>query len=237
MALIDKTKSQPRGNGQLHIDIPSLRNLSPKEAIERLTCEGPISDFERFYQWSFRYHGEGQQVRISNPSGNTVKSYIRWWGGHCPILLDRIVPNAMDPPPLQPHTGMTMAVVDNCGEAHILSQVGSVQGSFDEVEWLLCWAMKEKEYWLVLNYEVGTEDLDGRDWIITDSAKRVRRFHKEGPEFSYCRLLGFNLDSLSGTMDNIYKGGFTTAEVVQQDGVLLVPDFLEDVDHHNPPPC
>jgi hypothetical protein len=233
MAQIDEAESQPREDGQPDTDLPKL---SPQERIEKFKIETPMSDFDRFYQWSSRYLGEDQQVRISNPSGDVVKSYIYWWRGLCPILLDRVVPDKMDSAPLRPGTGMTMAVVDNFGEAHILLHIGAVQGDFDEVEWLLCWAMKEKEYWLVFNYEVGDEDLDGRDWIITDPAKRVRRFHKEGPELSYCRLSGFNLDSLSGTMDKIYRGGFTTAEVVHQDGVLLAPDFLEDIDHYNPPP-
>jgi hypothetical protein len=64
MAPIDETESQPCEDAQLDIDLPRSKNLSPKEVIEKLKVETPISDFERFYQWSSILHPE----LLENPS-------------------------------------------------------------------------------------------------------------------------------------------------------------------------
>jgi hypothetical protein len=191
-----------------------------QHAIESLCIDAPDQLFERFGRWTFEQDWKTVfPLHITDPYDFTHQLEFSWYPGGRHLTLENLVfpsPEAASAANA-PSPALVVALEDNAKEIHLVSPLGPIELPLRD-GWILFWALKEQEYWIVFNWDQPPQDRD----FVRNPVLRFDTFYETNVSMSYCRLSGFSFDTMSGKMESIYKGGFTVRQVTRnQDGILV----------------
>jgi hypothetical protein len=195
-----------------------IASLPVEEVVGSLRPDAPTRQFTRFSNWTWLLpEKRNLPIFITDPEGNKHQLNFSWYDGGHEFSVDHLVFSSNEAADAAdaPSQSEVIALEDSTGHCHLLSPLGSLTSS-TRGGWALFWALEERQYWIVFNW-----DKPAKDFCEEEPSKRSDRFHSTEVVMSYCQLSNFSFSTWSGKMEHIRTGGFSVHQVTRKNGVLV----------------
>jgi hypothetical protein len=208
---------------------PVPQDQSLMQILEALTTRASTAEFRKLEDWlDCQDIVELHPLSLRHPlSGRTCTAVLSW------ASIGRVLPRDSG---LSPESSSRRIVVPGPDYCFALEDLENGDQQFiyllahlrvdGRMRWFLCWAIQERQFWIVYDWEPDDDDDDDGydDGTPGNPSERQSHFRLIDSNMSYCRLLGFNVDDWAGTVDRVRDKGFRAYYVVQRDGVLDIVD-------------
>jgi hypothetical protein len=211
----------------LGAELAELKSIPAQEMIDQLRQDSTKEELERFSLWHLLRESTISPLHVQDTDGNTNDVKFNWFAGGASLPAEDTIRQESENITYDPMREHCLIAIEDyeTGYSEMVYPLGAIHETPDAGwmlpdSWVLCWALTEKVYWIIFNWE-DEDDIDN-PFPPTSAATRIGTFGSTGERLSYCRLVDFSFETWSGKMKDIRAKGFSAYHVTRKSGLLSI---------------